>query len=61
LPAAALGRAIVSTRMNELRRLAAAEADASPIANDETGRLSAQYHFTPTAPAASGMAQWIGR
>lgn len=56
-----LGKAIVSKLMQELRRLAPAEAYVSLIADGEAHRLYAQYGFRPTAPASIGMAQWIGR
>lgn len=56
-----LGKAIVSNLIEELRRIAPAEAYVSLIADGEAKSLYAQYGFTPTAPASIGMAQWIGR
>ena len=56
-----LGKAIVATLMDELRRRAPSEAYVSLIADGEAKQLYAQYGFEPTAPAAIGMAQWIGR
>ena len=55
-----LGKTIVAALMDELRRLAPAEAYISLIADGEANRLYAQYGFAPTAPASIGMAQWIG-
>lgn len=56
-----LGKAIVSNLLEALRRVAPAEAYVSLIADGDAHRLYAQYGFSPTAPAAIGMAQWIGR
>lgn len=56
-----LGKTIVAMLMDELRRLAPAEAYVSLIADGEAHRLYAQFGFAPTAPASIGMAQWIGR
>ena len=56
-----LGKAIVSTLMDELRQRAPAEAYVSLIADGQAHQLYAQYGFSPTAPASIGMAQWIGR
>lgn len=56
-----LGKEIVSLLLDELRRVAPAEAYVSLIADGEANKLYAQYGFKPTAPASIGMAQWIGR
>lgn len=56
-----LGKAIVSNLIEELRRIAPAEAYVSLIADGEANRLYAQCGFALTAPASIGMAQWIGR
>ena len=55
-----IGKAIVSSLIDKLRRIAPAEAYVSLIADGEAESLYAQYGFTPTAPASVGMAQWIG-
>ncbi len=55
-----LGKRIVSTLMDALRRVAPAEAYVSLIADGAGHRLYAHYGFIPTAPASIGMAQWIG-
>ncbi len=54
-----LGKQIVARLMEELKRLAPAEAYVSLIADGEAHRLYAQFGFEPTAPASIGMAQWI--
>ncbi len=56
-----LGKAIMGCLMTTLKELAPAEAYVSLIADGQAHRLYAQYGFVPTAPAAIGMAQWIGR
>jgi GNAT superfamily N-acetyltransferase len=56
-----LGKGIVTSLIQELRRVAPAEAYVSLIADGKANKLYAQYGFTPTAPASIGMAQWIGR
>lgn len=56
-----LGKAIMSSLMQELRKHAPAEAYVSLIADGNARHLYAQYGFEPTAPASIGMAQWIGR
>ncbi|TNC47704.1 GNAT family N-acetyltransferase [Rubellimicrobium rubrum] len=56
-----LGHAIVGGLMEQLRRLAPAEAYVSLIADGPADRLYAQHGFEPTAPASIGMAQWLGR
>lgn len=56
-----LGKAIVGRLMDELRRLAPAEAYVSLIADGRANELYAQFGFEPTAPASVGMAQWIGQ
>jgi len=56
-----IGKTIVSSLVDELRRIAPAEAYTSLIADGEAESLYAQYGFTPTAPSSVGMAQWIGR
>ena len=55
-----LGKTIMSNLMQELRKLAPAEAYVSLIADGDARHLYAQYGFAPTAPASIGMAQWIG-
>ena len=56
-----IGTAVVAALMARLREIAPAEAHVSLIADGEAHRLYAQHGFAPTAPAAIGMAQWIGR
>ncbi len=56
-----LGKLIMATLMDELRRIAPAEAYVSLIADGEAHRLYAQYGFAPTGPASIGMACWIER
>jgi ribosomal protein S18 acetylase RimI-like enzyme len=56
-----LGKAIVGRLMDELRRLAPAEAYVSLIADGRANELYAQFGFEPTAPASVGMAQWVGQ
>ena len=56
-----LGKAIVATLMQELKKIAPAEAYVSLIADGQANKLYAQYGFVLTAPASVGMAQWIGR
>lgn len=56
-----IGKAIMFHLLDELRRVAPAEAYVSLIADGEAGKLYEQYGFKPTAPASIGMAQWIGR
>lgn len=56
-----LGKTIVANLMNELKKVAPAEAYVSLIADGQANSLYAQYGFVPTAPASIGMAQWIGR
>lgn len=56
-----LGKAIMSSLMQELKQLAPAEAYVSLIADGDARHLYAQYGFSSTAPASIGMAQWIGR
>lgn len=55
-----LGKAIVARLMQELARVAPAEAYVSLIADGKAHALYAQFGFAPTAPASIGMAQWIG-
>jgi ribosomal protein S18 acetylase RimI-like enzyme len=54
-----LGKTIVSRLLEELRRIAPAEAYVSLIADGRANELYAQYGFEPTAPASIGMAQWL--
>jgi ribosomal protein S18 acetylase RimI-like enzyme len=56
-----LGKMIVSRLLEELRRIAPAEAYVSLIADGRANELYAQYGFEPTAPASIGMAQWLKR
>ena len=56
-----LGKAIMARLMEELARLAPAEAYVSLIADGKASELYAQFGFVPTAPASIGMAQWLGR
>jgi ribosomal protein S18 acetylase RimI-like enzyme len=56
-----LGKMIVSRLMEELQRIAPAEAYVSLIADGRANELYAQYGFQPTAPASIGMAQWLRR
>lgn len=56
-----LGKTIVGALMDELRRIAPAEAYVSLIADGPAHHLYAAFGFSPTAPASIGMAQWIGR
>jgi ribosomal protein S18 acetylase RimI-like enzyme len=54
-----LGKTIVSHLLEELHRIAPAEAYVSLIADGRANELYAQYGFKPTAPASIGMAQWL--
>jgi len=56
-----LGKQIVGRLMDELRRIAPAEAYVSLIADGPARHLYAAFGFSPTAPASIGMAQWIRR
>jgi len=56
-----LGKAIMARLMEELARLAPAEAYVSLIADGKASELYAQFGFAPTAPASIGMARWLGR
>jgi ribosomal protein S18 acetylase RimI-like enzyme len=56
-----IGKTIVSTLMDELKRIVPAEAYVSLIADGKANELYKQFGFVPTAPATIGMAQWIGR
>lgn len=56
-----LGKAIMSSLMEQLKRLITAEAYVSLIADGDAHKLYSQYGFASTAPASIGMAQWIMR
>ena len=56
-----LGGAIVGGLMDALKRRAPAEAHVSLVADGRAHELYERFGFSPTAPAATGMAQWIGR
>ena len=56
-----LGGRIMALLMDELARIAPAEAYVSLIADGEAHRLYGRFGFAATAPASIGMAQWIGR
>ena len=56
-----LGGRIMAALIDELARIAPAEAYVSLIADGEANRLYARHGFVATAPASIGMAQWIGR
>lgn len=56
-----LGKAIIGSLMDALRRSAPAEAYVRLIADGSANRLYEQHGLRATAPAPIGWAQWIGR
>lgn len=56
-----VGKMIMARLMEELRRIAPAEAYVSLIADGKANELYAQFGFAATAPASFGMAQWLNK
>jgi len=56
-----VGKTIVHCLMQELRKIAPAEAYVSLIADGRANELYAQFGFASTAPASIGMAQWLNK
>lgn len=56
-----IGKIIMSKLMNELKRIAPAEAYVSLIADGPASFLYRKFGFEETAPTSVGMAQWINK